>query len=184
MTIQGTPAERGAAASVVTIIAGLLLTQAAAYSLDRAVIVAVAFAIVAGLILGTGSGEPISTALRQALIPAAFMPLAYLGFYTLRFLADWSKAGVLPTMGGNLSARQLDLTSSEVMGVAFAALLMWYFATLVLISLVIQGKRTIVVALTRVYSFGPEGVKRTQSIILAIASVSAVLAGIWLALAS
>jgi flagellar biosynthesis component FlhA len=74
-------AERTAAASVVAIVAGLVLPMAAFHSLGRAILAWLTLSLLIGLLLGTKAQVPIKKAVAVALMPSVLVPVTYAGFW-------------------------------------------------------------------------------------------------------
>jgi hypothetical protein len=176
-----TLAERTAAASVVAVVAGLVLPMAALGSLGRAILAWLVFSLLIGLLLGTKSQVPIKKAVAAALLPSALVPLTYAVFWFVRFLGDWSKLGAPPRFGLGLSGQPLDIASPVVLTVSLVILAILFGATLLVVSLASIGKRPLIFSIVQANRLGPEGFERAQKIVLAVAGLAAVVSSVWLA---
>lgn len=172
--------ESTAAAGVLAVVAGLILSHAARRGLEGAAPVWLAFAVLMGLVLGTPVRAPVKSAVTQALLPSALLPITYAGVWLVRFLRDWSKnPESVPSFGPHIAGRHLDTTLPLVQALLLAFLLLLFLATLLVVVLASIGKRPIVEALVRANKLGPEGIKRIQRIVIAVAGLLAVLATLW-----
>jgi hypothetical protein len=166
---------------VVSIVAGILLSQAMKRGLDTSAPVWLILTAFIGLLLGAPERPTLKSIVSRAILPSTLLPVTLLGVWVVRFLAEWSQhPGAVPKFGPRPGGSELDTTQPLVQLLLVAFVLFLCLATLLVVSLAGVGKRPIIMWLARVNKVGPKGFKRMQGIVEAVAGLVAALASTWL----
>ncbi|MBK8919485.1 MAG: hypothetical protein IPM73_15930 [Betaproteobacteria bacterium] len=179
-TFPDTRIEAVATACLVALIAGILLPKALFVSLDRAILVWLIAQIACGLIVGTIT-QPIRKLLLASVLPSAALPIAYCGFLVVRWLIDLAKdssAGFsIPIFGGSgVGFGPPTLLSMTILAVLA---LVAFIASYALILVSAFASRPVQRAIVQLYSFGPDGMRRVQRLLVGLVAIVGSLVLLW-----
>ena len=173
-------AEAIATACLVALIAGILLPKALFVSLDRAILVWLVAQVACGLIVGAVT-QPARKLLLSSILPSAALPIAYWGFLVVRWLSDLAKdpsAGVnIPIFGG--SGVGFGPPNSRSLAILAVLALVAFLASYVLILVSAFASRPVQHGVIGLYSFGPDGIRRVQRLVVGLVAVIGSLVLLW-----
>ena len=172
--------EAVATACLVALISGVLLPKALFVSLDRAILVWLVAQIACGLIIGAVT-QSIRKLLISSILPSAALPIAYCGFLVVRWLIDLAKdssAGFnIPIFGGSgVGFGPPNLLSLTILA---ALALVAFLSSYVLILVSAFASRPIQRGIVGLYSFGPDGIRRVQLLLVGLVAVISSLVLLW-----
>ncbi|OEZ65266.1 hypothetical protein JAB5_12660 [Janthinobacterium sp. HH103] len=175
--------EAVATACLIALIAGILLPKALFFSLDRAILVWLVTQVASGLVVGN-----VTQSTRKLIVsssfPAAALPIGYCGFLVVRWLVDLAKNLSAGFKGFNIPIFGLsgvgfgppDLVSLTILTVLAVV---GFLASFVLILVSAFASRSIQRGIIGFYSFGPDGLRRVQRLLLGLVAVIGGLVLLW-----
>lgn len=179
--------ELVAAATITSVLVGLLLPTAVHHSLNRGILVFLCGTIGAGLILGLQSDNSVGKTLINTLWPSVFIPVTYVAFLFVRYLVSLApRVGTPVVFLPGASSAEIPVEAfgpefSKTVLVIFSIASVSFVAAFFLISLVTLASRPILIGITHIYSFGGEGITRVQRLVVAITGLVSAVIMLWAA---
>ncbi|MFZ5759364.1 MAG: hypothetical protein ACOY32_07030 [Thermodesulfobacteriota bacterium] len=168
--------QRIAFSCIIAVIAGLLIPKALTNGLDRALLVWLVYAILAGVVLEATLVQGIVKHIRISVPSAATVTATIVSFYIVRVLAS-SIIGTPVIFASGVGLTPDNLISFLPYLLVFLAIL--FAASLFVTTLSSISGGLLIETCGRIWQLGPESLDKTRKLLLSFAGVVAALIVLW-----